>query len=47
MPDNAADIQDAYPTAVFNGINLDCLDEWVQYKGFELLAIPFETMLVS
>jgi hypothetical protein len=36
------EIQDAYPTAVFNGIDLDCLDKWVQYKGFKLLAIPFE-----
>jgi len=36
------DIQDAYPTAVFNGIDLDCLDKWVQYKGHKLLAIPFE-----
>jgi hypothetical protein len=36
------DIQDAYPTAVFNGIDLDCLDEWVQYKGHKLLAIPFK-----
>jgi hypothetical protein len=36
------EIQDAYPTAIFNGIDLDCLDKWVQYKGFKLLAIPFE-----
>jgi len=36
------DIQNAYPTAVFNGINLDCLDEWAQYKGFKLLAILFK-----
>jgi hypothetical protein len=36
-------IQDAYPTAIFNGIDLDCLDAWVQYKGSKLLAIPFET----
>ena len=35
-------IQDAYPTAVFNGIDLDCLNEWVQYKGAKLLAIPFK-----
>jgi hypothetical protein len=35
-------IQDAYPTAIFNRIDLDCLNEWVQYKGFKLLAIPFK-----
>jgi hypothetical protein len=27
---------------VFNGIDLDCLYEWVQYKGAKLLAIPFK-----